>query len=41
MPFTPIDELLPTVQPQLMDGFPRNVPGSNHPVPLQGRERCL
>jgi type IV pilus assembly protein PilB len=41
MPFAPIDELLPTVQPQLMEGFSRSFLDSHHLVPLQVRERCL
>lgn len=41
MPFAPIDELLPTVQPQLMDGFSRSFLDSHHLVPLQVQEHCL
>ena len=41
MPFAPIDELLPTVQPQLMDGFSRSFLDSHHLVPLQVHEHCL
>ena len=41
MPFAAIDDLLPTVQPQLMDGFSRSFLDSHHLVPLQVREHCL
>ncbi|MEH6517129.1 MAG: ATPase, T2SS/T4P/T4SS family [Halioglobus sp.] len=41
MPFAPIDELMPTVQPQLMEGFSRSFLDSNHLVPLQVHDRCL
>ncbi|MEP0203016.1 MAG: ATPase, T2SS/T4P/T4SS family [Halioglobus sp.] len=41
MPFASIDDLLPTVEPQLMETFSRSFLDSHHLVPLEVRDRCL
>ena len=41
MPFASIDDLLPTVEPQLMDTFSRSFLDSHHLVPLEVRDHCL
>ena len=41
MPFAAIDDLLPTVEPQLMETFSRSFLDSHHLVPLEVRDRCL
>jgi type IV pilus assembly protein PilB len=41
MPFAPIDELLPKVQPQLMEAFSRSFLDSHHLVPLRVEDHSL
>jgi len=41
MPFAPIDELLPRVQPQLMETFSRSFLDSNHLVPVELTDHTL
>mgnify|MGYP001825865513 CR=1 FL=1 len=41
MPFAPVDELLPKVQPQLMEGFSRSFLDSHHLRPLRVKDHCL
>jgi type IV pilus assembly protein PilB len=41
MPFSPIDELLPIVQPQLMETFSRSFLDSNHLVPVELADHTL
>jgi type IV pilus assembly protein PilB len=41
MTFSPVDELLPRVQPQLMEAFSRSFLDSHHIIPLEVSERNL
>lgn len=41
MPFAPIDELLPMVQPRLMEGFSRSFLDGHHLIPLRVEEHIL
>lgn len=41
MPFAMVDDLLPDVDPQLMEGFSRSFLDSNHIIPLKVDNRCL
>jgi hypothetical protein len=41
MTFSPVDELLPRVQPQLMEVFSRSFLDSHHIIPLEISERNL
>jgi type IV pilus assembly protein PilB len=41
MPFAPVDELLPKIQPQLMEGFSRSFLDGHHLIPLRVEEHSL
>ena len=41
IPFAAIDDLLPQVQPELMEGFSRSFLDSNHLIPLKVKDRTL
>ena len=41
MPFAPVDDLLPDVQPQLMEGFSRSFLDGHHLIPLKVEGRTL
>ena len=41
MPFSPVDDLLPRVQPQLMEGFSRSFLDSHHLIPINVEDHTL